>query len=146
MAFTIVLKSSGYGHHDEGTADAAISPGECIQLAADGKYDPAHKTKAESIKGDLLIATEDGLQGKTVTNAYASGDVVFFYIPCSGDHINVLIKSGENINISDNILVEGGGSGLFIEAAGTEAAYQLTALDSSGGVLGANTLIRCRVN
>lgn len=145
MAFTIVLKSN-YGHHDEGTADAAISPGECIQLAADGKFDPAHKSKAESIKGDLLIATEDALQGKTVADAYASGNKVFFYIPCRGDHVNVLIKSGEDIQVSDNIVVEGGGSGLFVEAAGTEAAYQLTALDSSGGVLGANTLIRCRVN
>ena len=35
---TIVLK--GKGHHDEGVADAAISPGEAVRLAADGKYDP----------------------------------------------------------------------------------------------------------
>ena len=146
MAFTIVLKGNGYGHHDEGVADAAISPGESIQLASDGKYDPNPATKAESIKGDLLIATEDGLQGKTVSDAYASGDKVFFYIPCCGDHVNVLVKSGEDIAVGDKLNVEGGGSGLFVEAAGADALYQLTALESSGGALGANTLLKCRVN
>lgn len=145
MAFTIVLKSN-YGHHEEGIADAAISPGESIQLASDGKFDPNPATKAESIKGGLLIATEDALQGKTVADAYASGDTVFFYIPCRGDHVNVLVKSGQDIAVGDVLNVEGGGSGLFVEAAGADARYQLTALESSGGALGANTLIRCRVN
>lgn len=145
MANTIVLKGGG-GHYDEGVAGSAISPGMSIQLAADGEYDPNPATKAESIKGGLLVAIEDGNQGKTVSDAYSASNRVFFYVPQAGDHVNALVKSGQDIAVGDVLNVEGGGSGLFVEAAGADAAYQLVALESSGGALGANTLIKCRVN
>lgn len=145
MAFTIVLKGGG-GHYEEGKAGSAIIPGQSVQLAADGDYDPNPASKAESIKGDLILAIEDGLQGKTVSDAYGVGDVVFLYIPQRGDVVNVLVKSGQDIAVADKLNVEGGGSGLFVEAAGADAAYQLVALESSGGALAANQLIKCRVN
>lgn len=140
---TIVLKAKG--HHDEGVADGAITPGMAVELAADGKYDQQTSALAEALKGELLIAKEDALQGKTVDDAYAQDDVLFFYIPLPGDHVNALVKSGEDIDVNDVLVVEGGGSGLFVEAAGTEVKYQLKALEDSGGALAANTLIKCRV-
>jgi len=84
-------------------------------------------------------------RGKTASNAYASGDVVSYYEPRQGDHLHVLVKSGENIAIADKLIIEGGTSGLFVEAAGTETKFQLEALESSGGALAANTLLLCRV-
>lgn len=141
--YTIVLK--GMGHYDEGEADAAISPGMAIEMAADGLFDPVQSALAAALKGGLKIAVEDGLQGKTVSDAYADGDQVFYYNPVQGDHIHALVKSGEDIDVGDALVVEAGGSGLFVEAAGTETKFQLEALEDSGGALGANTLIRCRV-
>lgn len=141
--YTILLK--GCGHHEEGIADAAITPGMAVEMAADGHYDPQTTAQAGSLKGGLKIATEDALQGKTITDAYAATDVLFMYIPVPGDIIHAFVKSAQNIAVGDKLVVEGGGSGLFVEAAGTETKFQLEALESSGGALGANTHIRCRV-
>lgn len=140
---TILLK--GINHHEEVVADAAVSPGEAIEIAADGKADPVQSAQAEALKGSLFIAKEDALQGKTVDDAYVQNDILFYYIPVPGDHVNALVKSGEDIDLRDLLVVEGGGSGLFVEAAGTETKYQLQALEDSDGALGANTLIKCVV-
>lgn len=140
---TILL--NGKGHHDEGVADTAIRPGTAITLASDNKYDEATGVQATLLKGGLKIAKEDGLRGKTVDDAYAANDIVQFYIPVPGDRLNVLVKTGADIDVGDKLIVEGGGSGLWIEAAGTEARFQAEALEDSGGALAAATLIRVRI-
>src|ERR1044072_8253678 len=98
---TIVTKGKSYGHHDEGILDTIVSPGMHIQLAADGHYDPSPATAAELVKTNPMIVKEDAYQGKTVNDAYAVGDVVFYYEPIPGDHCLLLVKSGENIAVGD---------------------------------------------
>lgn len=142
---TIVLKGNSKGHHDEGTLDTVGTPGMHVQLAADGKYDISPATLAECVKDELIILKEDRLQGKTIIEAYAIGDLGFLYFPIPGDHIHAFVKSGADIAVGDKLVQEGGGTGLWIEAAGTEVLYRLKALESSGGALGANTHIKCRV-
>lgn len=140
----IVLK--GKGHHDEVTLGAAAYPGEAVELQADGDHDPIASSQTESLKrGMPYILKEDALQGNTVNTQYGSGDKAFAYQPLPGDHVNVLVKSGEDIDVGDVLIEEAGGSGLFIEAAGTETKYRLAALEDSGGALGSNTLIAARV-
>jgi len=120
----IVLK--GAGHHDEGEADATIYPGEAICLAADGKYDPETRAAAVAAGAGLKIAKEDSLQGKTVDDYYSDGDIVSFYTPVPGDHIQVLVKTGEDVDIGDNLSVEGSGSGKFVEVSSSSTAeYKL---------------------
>lgn len=120
----IVLK--GFGHHDEGEGDATIYPGEAIRMAADGKYDPETLTAAVAAGKGLKIAKEDSLQGKTVDDYYSDGDIVSFYTPIPGDHIQVLVKAGEDIDVGDNLAVEGSGSGKFIEVSSSSTAeYKL---------------------
>lgn len=140
---TIVLV--GNGHHLEGEADAAITPGMAVEMAADGLFDPPQGTQAETLKGGLFIAKEADLNaGKTITDAYADGDILFYYAPNHGDVVHVFVKALEDIDIGDKLVVEAGGSGLFVEAAGTETKYQLEALEGPGS-LAANTHVRCRV-
>jgi len=140
---TIVLK--GNGHHDEGEAGVGtIIPGMAIELQADGKYDPVVTAQAAALKAGLKIAKEDALQGKLITDTYTLADRVFFYSPQEGDHIFALVKSGEDIDVGNKLLVEGGTSGLFVEAA-AQTKFQLEALEDSGGVLAANTHLRMRV-
>lgn len=114
---TIVLLGQ-YGNHDEGVADAAILPGEAVRLAADGKYDPETLATGNGLK----IAKEDGARGKTVTQAYAPGDVLFFYTPLPGDRLNVLVKAGETLLVGDRVNVEGNGSGKFVKTVGSTNA------------------------
>lgn len=141
--FTIVLK--GRSHYEEGEADGAITPGMAVEMAADGNFDQQSSAQATALKGGMKIAVEDALQGKKITDAYADGDKLFYYIPVAGDVIHAFVKSGEDIDVADKLVVEGGGSGLFVEAAGTETKFQLEALEDSGGALAANAHLRCRV-
>lgn len=143
-AKTIVLRG-GQGRYEEGTLDTAVSPGMACEQAADGDWDNVVSTKAEYIKKTLVIATEDGYQGKAIATAYVVGDKVRLYYPQRGDRLLVLVKSGENIAVGDVGNPEGGGSGLFVEAAGADARYMIRFTESSGGALGANTLLECEV-
>jgi hypothetical protein len=139
----IVLKGSN--HFNEGTLDTAAYPGTAIELAADGNYDPVVSAQAEALKqGIQPILIEDGLQGKTVDDQYSASTKAFFYQPVAGDHIQVLVKDGEAIAVADKLVVEGGGSGLWIEAAGTETAYQVQAIEAVSPS-GANGLCAVRV-
>lgn len=117
---TIVL--AGFGHHEEGVADAAISPGEAVRMAADGKYDPETLAPALAAGLGLKIAKEDGLQGNPVTEAYAQNDRLFFYNAQPGDRVHALVKLGEDIDVGDLLAVEGSGSGKFVEVASSSVA------------------------
>ena len=141
---TIVLVgNSGGSHHEEGILDTIASPGMHVQMAADGHWDPSPAAVGELVKSGVWIVKEDRLQGKGVADAYAVGDVAFLYMPLKGDRLNLLVKSGENIAVGDIIETEGGGTGLFVEAAGTEASYKAKAVESTGGALAANGLVAC---
>lgn len=142
--YRIVLRGAD-SQYDEGEADATIYPGTLIQLAADGKYDPLVSTAAEALKGaaGLKIAVEDALQGKTITDAYADGDRVFFYQPKNGDHLNILVSSGQTVVIGSK-LIPTIATGEFVVAAGSETRYMFEALEASGGALGADTHIKCK--
>ena len=139
----IVLK--GEGHRDELVAGTAISPGMGITVAADGEVDPCVPAQAAALKGGLMIAEEDPLQGSIVTTEYAIGAQVSTYVPVPGDVLQLLVKSGEDIDVADLLIIEGGTSGLFVEAAGTETKFQAESLEDTGGALGANGLVRARI-
>lgn len=111
--FTILLK--GDGHHDEGVCGAAISPGEAVRLQADTYYDPETLPQDAASRQPIKVAKEDALQGKTIADAYAEADVLFFYTAQPGDHLHLLVKAGEDIDIGDTLAVEGDGSGKFVE-------------------------------
>src|SRR4051794_4005646 len=96
-AGTIVLKGNAKGHHEEGVLSTTISPGMHCTLGTNGQYAKSPETSAELVKKGVFIVKEDQLQGKTINDAYAVGDLVFLYKPISGDHLNLLIKSGQNL-------------------------------------------------
>lgn len=132
--------------YEEGEADSAIFPGEAIEMAADGLFDVTQAAIAAASKVTLKIATEDCqvLQGKNARQAYADGDRISYRDVKAGDVVNILVKSGEDLDVAGLLVVEGTGSGLFVEAAGTETKFNFEALEDSGGALGADTLLKCR--
>jgi len=64
----------------------------------------------------FLIAEEDELQGKEITDAYTAADQIFFMAPLRGDLVMVLLADGENV--ADGDLLASSGDGLFVKAAG----------------------------
>ena len=123
----IVLK--GRCHHKEGVADSAISPGMDIAMAPDGKFDP-NQAKRGAAAGPVMIAKEDGLQGKSIDDAYATADIVFYYMPSSGDEVNLLVKDGQTIAVGDLLIGDGGGTGLWVELS-AGAVTQLTSITTA---------------
>ncbi|MBU1067246.1 hypothetical protein KKE60_05635 [Patescibacteria group bacterium] len=126
---TIVLR--GKGHHDEGEADAAISPGEAVRLAADGCWDPETLAADVAAGRGIVLAKENALEGQTVDDAYADGDILFLYYPIPGDVVHVLVKLGEDIDVGDYLDVEGSGSGKFIEVSSAATAEYKLSLTSA---------------
>lgn len=133
-----IVANSAYGRRLEHTAGGAISPGMRIQLDSDGDY------TAEATQGGLgqvEIATEDGLQGNEVTDAYADQDVVHSIIPLPGDDIRVLCLSGETVNKGTALIVNNAGK--YIATTGTPAQTDFEAVENAG-TLAADTLVLAR--
>jgi hypothetical protein len=140
---TIVLTGNNYGHHDECVLDGACLPGTAVALKSNGNYDQIAAALAASLKEpSLWILKEDRLQGRYLTTTYNSGDRAFMYKPVRGDHLLLLVVSGQNIAVGDLLVEVAGGSGKFNEAAGTETRFRAKALEAPGA-LAADTLVKC---
>ena len=140
----IVLK--GRCHHKEARCAVALKPGMDISFNADLDVQPSVLTRANALKHGFKIAKEDGLQSHSIRGTgyqgetYQPDDPVFYYIPNSGDEINILVKDGEVITKGDGLVPEGGGTGLWIKAAGTESRIPFIALETRSPV-GENDLV-----
>jgi len=97
MSKTIKIKSY-VDVQEEYIADAAIKPGNLVKLDSDGKV-TVFATNAGMVLP--MFAVEDEFQGKTVTDAYAQGDVVQCWIPNRGDVVMGILDKGANVSIGD---------------------------------------------
>jgi hypothetical protein len=151
----IVLRAAETGHWEEGTLSGAASPGMNLVLrqtassyerhyySAGGSDYVGTGTEVSVTAGNLKIVIENSVEGLTVDDAYADGDDVHFFLPKSGDVLQVLVASGQTV-------VKGTGG-----AAGTDGTFVTDAanpvvefLESSAGspsALAADTLVRARV-
>ena len=158
-ANTIVLKASyseGGTECEEGPINAIGYPGMAVTLASNAESLGRHTyalggtdyvgtgTNVTTSKAPVWVLKEDALRGQGVNDAYAANDNCFVHIAKSGDHLQVLVASGQTI-------VKGGGlsansSGASIGkwvADSTNAA--VIALENSNGALAADTLVRVKV-
>jgi hypothetical protein len=137
MAFNTV-KIKKYGDHiEEIAAGGTITPGMLIAEGSAGTV-AVHSTAGGN--AIPMFALEDELQGKDITDAYASGSKVQCWYPYRGDQVYALLKDGETIVVGD--LLESAGDGhLQKHTAGSagEVEYPLAvvaqateALDLSG--------------
>lgn len=124
MANRIVLISTAGRQEQEADANAAINPGNLLEVLSTGKV---QKHATEGGLAERSFATEDALQGNTIATAYAADDKVFIVFALPGDVINALIKAdpGTNIAVGDVLISDGAGR-LIAE---TEAATATTVAD-----------------
>lgn len=97
-------------------ANAAIKPGMLIERLSTGKY-RAHATSGAPAAFD--IAAEDALQGKTVDDAYAQGDLVTHGVLAPGYDCQVLLKAGTNYTVGTKLMSNGDGT--FVTRTSTNA-------------------------
>jgi hypothetical protein len=105
----------------EHTANAAITPGNLIEIMSTGKVRRHSTAGAPAAK---LFALEDELQGKGIDQDYASGSVVQCWWAVPGEEVYALLADGQNIAIGDKLVSDGAGrltKGLDDSAKGTGA-------------------------
>jgi len=100
------ISAKGDYRQEEGRGDATISPGMLIELMSTGYVSP-HAT--EGGFAEAAFATEDALQGRTVSNNYSSADLVTYILPVKGAVVNALIEAGQSIAIGDKLISAGNG-------------------------------------
>lgn len=92
---TIVLQGDLATYHDERRVKSGVTtlrPGHLIEIDAGDVVKP-HATAGAA--AELLVAKEDGYQGKTIDDLYAAGDPCFFHRCQKGDKVQLILKDGE---------------------------------------------------
>lgn len=121
---------------NEYDAGGAITPGHLVQLDSDGDVTV---NSSAGVACQKAFALEDELQGKTISDAYASGDKVQVWNCVPGEEVYALLADGENAAIGDKLVSNGDGqlkvmtadsSGAVVEE--TPIAIALEAVDMSG--------------
>jgi hypothetical protein len=91
---TILLKGTLRARYEEYTSAGTITPGHLIEDDNTGKV-IVHGTDGGA--GEKIFAIEDALQGKTVADNYASGDLVRVHHAQLGDIVNAVLKASQTV-------------------------------------------------
>ena len=132
---TISLK--GAGIRLERAAAAAITPGFLVELTSADKLQ-AHATAGGTAAP--IFALEDENQGKTIAQAYTTGDLVLASIHSPGDEVYALLADGETAVIGSKLESNGNGYLRVVDAdvsvgdikVQSVVGIALAALDMSG--------------
>ncbi len=134
MANTIVLRGDLARYHGEAVASGASKPGHRVMLDSDGKA-----LKATSPNHPLYIAKEDALQGNTITNTYAIGDIVPYHMAQKADKVQVRVPAYcPAITKGDRLIDNGTGDGTFIKCP-TSVPLLYSAVARSTSITNTNT-------
>lgn len=133
---TILLKGKFNEKYDEVRAGGTIKPGHLLMRNSSG-VGVVHATSGGY--AEPLFAHEDALIGRTIDDAYSSGELVRHHFAQKGDVIYGWIKAG--INVTDGSLLVSNGDGTMDIVAGSEIvmAQSIEDVDNSGG----GTPVRC---
>ncbi len=145
----IVLESEPKGKFGEGVITGTPKPGTMLQMdVSEAKVGGRHtwEVYAPGTDGNrrpVVILLEDGYQGKTITEAYVSGDRCFWYIPQPGDELQVLVANiagtGDAFTQGD-LLIADNSTGKFIATTGSPESEPFMCMESVSA-LTADTLI-----
>jgi hypothetical protein len=119
MPNTIMLKCR-YGNRYEEARVAAgqtIKPGMLITFNTSNQA-IVHAT-AGGNPGDVAVAIEDGLIGKTITDSYAAGDLCRYILPQKGDELYMILRDGQNATTDEHLTSNGDGT-LKVGVIGTD--------------------------
>ncbi len=135
--------------HEEALASGVIQPGMLVELTS-ATADTVRAHAAEGGRAERMFAVEDALQGNTIDDNYASGDLVMLCIALPGSSVFAILKAGENVAKGAKLVSAGDGT-LIAEssvASGTTVeqviAVAKEALDLSASGA-ANTRLAVRV-
>lgn len=96
-----------YTHEEYPAGETGIYPGTLLKLMSDNTVD-IHDD--ENGRAEAMWAEEDALRGRTITHAFAVGNVVPCILPLLGCEIRALIQDGQDISVGDRLVSAGDGT------------------------------------
>lgn len=134
---TIVLKGELGQRHEEFRAGGAIKPGHLLGLTSSNTVVVHTPAASATVQGySNFFAKEDALIGKTVDDAYASGDLVPVHMATAGDKIQARVPAAAPAIVVGDRLVSNG-DGTIKKAAnaidGRTIGIAAEAVDNSAG-------------
>jgi len=144
MANTIALNVSPGSRRDEIVANlSGVKPGMFMERLTGGKGQP-HSTPAGPF--ETMVALEDGLRGKTVSDSFAQNDPVPVLFALPGDEVQLILKGGESVSEGDPLVSATGGlvKGLAVSGSVTELVTAI-ALESKNLAASSDALIKARI-
>jgi hypothetical protein len=104
---TILIKGESF--RKEGVVASAQTPlpGHLLDRNSDGKI-IVHGGDGGNV-APVLVAVENDLMGKEITDAYAAGDRIQYHVARPGDELYLLLANGENVTPADYLSSKGNG-------------------------------------
>lgn len=149
---TIVVSPEPRGRFIEGIIDGTPKPGTVMQVKAATAKSNGHFTytafsrgaDGDNPQGAITVLCEDSMQGRTITTAYAAGELARLYIPANGDELLMLIAdvSGTTLEtwaVGDLLIVDSG-TGKLNPTTGTPENEHFVMLEAYGTGISADFL------
>lgn len=142
------IRLTGQFRYEEYLTESAITPGHLVELFNSSGTGKVKKHATEGGHTERAFAVEDALQGNTIDDAYASGDLVGVALADPGAEVYAYLKAGESVVPGDELISAGDGTLIKngSEASGTTVeqvvATALEVLDLSDS---GDTATRLRV-
>lgn len=117
---TILLKGDLGRRYEEGRvkSGSTIYPGMLIEKHTDGTLMPHANAGLSAL---LLVAIEDGLQGRTIDTPYTTTELVRYIHLAPGDVVQMILKDGQTSVIGAPGLSSNGDGKLRVGVSGTDA-------------------------
>ena len=96
----------GTGIAFEAKANAAITPGQLVEELSTGKV---QKQATAAAVVQKMVAIEDALQGKKISEEYAIDARVFHRVFAPGDEVFMILADGQVVVKGDRVEAAGGG-------------------------------------
>jgi hypothetical protein len=154
----IVVSGDPKGHFIEGIIEGTPKPGTAMMVKAATEPDAGGRLTyvvwngaQDGERDEVLILVNDNLQGKLITDAYATGERGFLYAPVRGDEVKVLLANitgtgsgtDDAFAIGDKLIIDDG-TGKFIKTTGSPEMEPFKVIETVTTLLGADSLALCR--
>lgn len=114
--------------YNEHAADAAITPGDLVEITATG----VKRHATANVLASPIFAREDFFQGKTIADDYAAADKVTCGTCIAGEVVQANLADGEDVAKGALLASNGAGKLAAVGSGGVAIAIANEALDMSG--------------
>ena len=128
----IIVAAHPRGHFREFYISSTPKPGVALEIVpatalVNGRETMRVITRATGAKGEVIVLTNDSMQGKTYDDAYVSGTRAFGYDPVGGEEMNMRVAdvsgTGDDVAIGDLFGIEQNTGKLKANSSYTSAPF-----------------------